>query len=98
MYKQVTNQHKLHIRSFRENLAAGLLDPKDENQNARVKSTQEKHHLASRLDSKDQKLHRKCIGCYAKLKELHGRRVARNRAKTVYTFCEKYPGGPQLRP
>ena len=94
MYKRLT-LNKIQIRSFREVLAAKLLQIDIASQTQR-RSSDNTHLLLKRVDESGKKIRRHCNVCYAKYSKEGGRKEARRLAKMVHTYCDKCPDQPQM--
>ena len=95
VFKKITKS-KISIRAAREALVEDLLQIKGttKQKTRRKLSARNTHHLEEKINDKGKRIRRSCAACYARIKILEGRQIARKRTKLVYTHCVECPGQP----
>ncbi|KAJ8963692.1 hypothetical protein NQ314_005444 [Rhamnusium bicolor] len=84
LYKHAS-QKKTQIRTFRENLAADLLNVQGRVQREKPRtSASSYHHLSQRVDDDGKKIRRKCTLCYITSRRSRSQRSQKSRKNGVY--------------
>jgi len=95
VYKEVIKT-KLKISKFKELLVEQLLSDAGAVTPSISDSSAPHHHLVERTGALGKIIRLTCASCYAKAKQKGGHDGARKNSSKSYTYCDLYPGQPQM--
>ncbi|XP_047735891.1 uncharacterized protein LOC125177698 [Hyalella azteca] len=100
LYKKYCDGSKMSLRKFTESIILSISSGKPTEEvrcgkrNANINVSLSENHMLAEAEGPKQKSRKRCRGCYEKISNNEGFKVAANKARRVSTYCTVCDGNP----